>query len=217
MAPYEQQIAALRRQVGAVFPRQVMKDCSGASMMDPKTQVTRVTASPSWISPSSRSRRFALPLVHEIADENDRALLDVAVAGEVNLVGDPVLVAADAARDTSNAPNSVMAAAASIIGPRRVERALKGVDALIDLFAQRGLDDARDETFDLTSIEVDPADRALFLAGEADQDVRPELMIKAVRARGARSIFLKLLEIFGAPVHRDAVLAAIAATIAGDR
>ena len=39
-------------------------------------------------------------------------------------------------------------------------------------------------------------------------------MIKAVRARGARSVFLKLLEGFGAPLHRDAVLAAIATTIA---
>jgi hypothetical protein len=40
-------------------------------------------------------------------------LLDVAVAAEVNLVGDPALVAADAAREAGNAPNSVMAAAAS--------------------------------------------------------------------------------------------------------
>jgi hypothetical protein len=39
-------------------------------------------------------------------------------------------------------------------------------------------------------------------------------MIKAVRARGAKSLFLKLLESFGAPVHRDAVLAALATTIA---
>ena len=34
------QIAALNRQIGAVFPRQSMKDTSGASQMDPKTQVT---------------------------------------------------------------------------------------------------------------------------------------------------------------------------------
>ena len=39
-------------------------------------------------------------------------------------------------------------------------------------------------------------------------------MIKAVRTRGAKSLFLKLLESFAAPVHRDAVLAAIATTIA---
>ena len=37
---------------------------------------------------------FALPLVHEIATENDRAMLDVAVGAEINLVGDAALAAA---------------------------------------------------------------------------------------------------------------------------
>ncbi|MGF6303337.1 MULTISPECIES: hypothetical protein [Paraburkholderia] len=39
-APYDAQIAALDKQVGAVPPRQSMKDASGASQMDPKSQVT---------------------------------------------------------------------------------------------------------------------------------------------------------------------------------
>ena len=65
-----------------------------------------------------------LPLVHEIATENDRAMLDIAVAAEINLVGDAALAAADAAREAGNSPNTVMAAAAAIIGPKRVERAL---------------------------------------------------------------------------------------------
>src|SRR6201993_2788003 len=34
--PYKEQIAQLAKQLGAVFPRQVMKDASGASLMDPK-------------------------------------------------------------------------------------------------------------------------------------------------------------------------------------
>ena len=67
---------------------------------------------------------FALPLVHEIASENDWALLDIAVAAEINLVGDAALAAADAAREAGNSPNTVMAAAAALIGPKRVERAL---------------------------------------------------------------------------------------------
>jgi hypothetical protein len=215
MPPYDAQIEAVTRQIGAVVPRQVMKDTSGASMMDPRTQITSVHGiSVLDLAKQPLEANFALPLVHEIAGENDRALLDVAVAAEVNLVGDPALLAANAAREAGNAPNSVMAAAVSIIGPKRVERALKGVDALIDLFAHQGLEDARYESFDLGRIEVAEATRALFLAGPEDQDVRPELMIKAVRARGARSIFLKLLEELGAPVHRDAVLAAISTTIA---
>ncbi|HJS32718.1 MAG TPA: CoA-binding protein [Alphaproteobacteria bacterium] len=215
IAPYNEQIAAQRRHLGATLPRQNMKDCSGASQMDATTQVTSVHGySVLELAREPLEANFALPLVHEIAGENDRILLDVAVAGEVNLVGDPALAAADAARDAGNSPNTVMAAAAAIIGPRRVERALKCADALIDLFAQAGIRDARDESFDLSAVTIDERTRALFLAGQDDGDVRPPVMMKAARARGGRSVFLKLLESFRAPVHRDAVLAAIATTIA---
>lgn len=213
--PYNAQIAALNKQVGAVIARQDMKDASGASRMDVRTQVTSVHGiSILDLAGGPLEANFALPLVHEIANDNDRALLDIAVAAEVNLVGDPALAAADAAREAGNAPNSVMAAAASIIGPKRVERALACADALIDLFARSGLTDARDETFDLSTVAIDTKIRSLCLATAADHDVRPPFMIKAVRARGAKSVFIKLLESFGAPVHRDAVLAALATTLA---
>ena len=130
-----------------------MKDKSGASVMDPTTQVTSVHGhSVLDLALEPLEANFALPLVHEIAGENDRAMLDVAVAAEVNLVGDPILVAADAARDAGNAPNAVMAAAAAIVGPKRVERALACTRALIDLFAHSGLKDGRDEAFDTSGI-----------------------------------------------------------------
>lgn len=215
IAPYNKQIAAQRQHVGATFPRQNMKDCSGASQMDAMTQITSVHGySVLDLAREPLEANFALPLVHEIASENDRVLLDVAVAGEVNLIGDPALAAADAAREAGNSPNTVMAAAAAIIGPRRVERALRCADALIDLFAHSGLRDARDESFDLSAVTIDERTRALFLAGKDDVDVRPPVMMKAARTRGGRSVFLKLLESFRAPVHRDAILAAISTTIA---
>lgn len=214
--PYAGQIVALGRQVGAVVARQNMKDKSGASQMDPKTQVTSVHGHEVLdLALLPLEACFALPLVHEIANENDRALLDVAVAAEVNLVGDPILVAADAARDAGNAPNAVMAVAAAITGPRRVERALACARALIDLFAQSGLRDGRDEAFDASAIVLDAETRALFLATpeEAD-DPRPEAMLAAIEARGGRSTFLQYLKGQGGRLSRDAILAAIATTIA---
>ena len=216
IAPYNEQIDTLDRQVGAVIPRQTMKDTSGASVMDPKTQVTSVHGiSVLDIAKEPLEASFALPLVHEIASGNDRAMLDVAVAAEVNLVGDAVLTAADAARAAGNAPNSVMAAAASIIGPTRVERALQAARTLIDLFAHSGLTDSRDEDFDFRGVSLDEATRELFLATpeEAD-DPRPEAMLAAVRARGGRSVFLEFLDSLGGRPSRDAILAAISTTIA---
>ena len=120
--PYAGQIAGLGAQVGAVVARQNMKDKSGASVMDAKTQVTSVHGHEVLdLALLPLEATFALPLVHEIASENDRVMLDVAVAAEVNLVGDPILVATDAARDAGNAPNAVMATAAAITGPKRVD------------------------------------------------------------------------------------------------
>ena len=158
---------------------------------------------------------FALPLVHEIAGPQDRMMLDIAIASEINLVGDPALAAADAARQAGNSPNTVMAAAAAIIGPKRVERALACTRALIDLFAHSGMTDSRDESFNVSAIPTDDKTRSLFLAtGEDAQDPRPAAMLAAVRARGGKSVFLKFLDTLGERVSRDAILSAIATTIA---
>jgi hypothetical protein len=216
ISPYNGQIRALGRQIGAVVARQNMKDRSGASVMDAKTQATHVHGhSVLDLALLPLEANFALPLVHEIAGENDRVMLDIAVAAETNLVGDPALAAADAAREAGNSPNTVMAAAAALIGPKRVERALACAARLIDLFAHRGLLDARDQEFDFSSIEVDPQTRALFAAHASEaNDPRPEAMLKAVRDRGGRSLFLKFIESLGVRPSRDAILAAIATTIA---
>jgi succinyl-CoA synthetase alpha subunit len=215
-APYDKQIAVRSQQIGAVLARQSMKDASGASLMDPQTQVTSVHGHRVLdLALQPLEAMFALPLVHEIADAHDRALLDVAVAAEVNLVGDPILLAADAARDAGNSPNTVMSVAAAITGPRRVERALACARALITLFAQSGLCDGRDDDFDVSDISVDDETRSLFLATPEDaDDPRPEAMLAAIKARGGKSVFLRFLLGFDQRLSRDAILAAITTTIA---
>ncbi len=216
MAPYDAQLEALAQQVGAVVARQTMKDLSGASVMDPKTQVTRVHGHEVLaLALQPLEATFALPLVHEIADERDRALLGLAVAAETNLVGEPALTAAEAARDAGNAPNVVMAAAAAVTGPKRLERVLACSRALIDLFAPSGLKSGHDAAFDVGSVRLDEATRALFQASDAElDDPRIDAMRSAVAARGTTSVFLKFLERLGGRPSRDAILAAITSTIA---
>lgn len=216
LAPYDAQITALKQQIGVVTPRQNMKDKSGASVMDPTSQVTSVHGNSVLdLALQPLEANFALPLVHEIATANDRAMLDIAVAGEINLVGDPALAAAEAAREAGNSPNTVMTAAVAIIGPRRVERALACARALIDLFAHSGLKDGREDTFDASGVVLSEAHRALFSATSDEvNDPRPAAMLRAVRARGGRSFFLTYLEGQGLTLSRDAILAAISTTIA---
>ena len=124
--PYDEQIAAFARQVGTVVPRQTMKDCSGASQMDTIAQITSLHGvSMLDAAQYPLEANVNLALLHEAGGENDRKLINVAIGAELNLDGTPVLAAAQAAREAGNAPNSVLAAAASIIGPRRAPRARK--------------------------------------------------------------------------------------------
>src|SRR5215469_12102790 len=148
--PYNEQIDRLEKQIGAIFPRQPMKDASGASQMDPKTQVTSLHG----VSMLDAARNpfesnLCLALLREPAGENDRALLNLVVGAEVNLHGTPALTAAEAAREVGSSPNSVLAAAAALIGPRRAEGARRAVGELVDRFVEAGLKNALDESFDL--------------------------------------------------------------------
>ncbi|HET6518709.1 MAG TPA: hypothetical protein VFG47_02685, partial [Geminicoccaceae bacterium] len=203
-------IAESRRQIGTAFPRQSMKDSSGASVMDPATQVTSLHG----VSMLDAAREpfesnLCLALLREPNGPNDNALANVAIAAHVNLHGDPMLAAADAARAAGNAPNSALAAALSILGPRRVEGARRAVAALTERFAHR-VQDAADEAFDLRAIPS--SDPAPFVGPEPDP--RAEAMLRALDARGARSVFVRYLRGLGGHVTADAVLAAIALTLA---
>jgi hypothetical protein len=123
-------------------------------------------------------------------------------------------VAAQAAREDGNAPNAVMAAAACLIGPRRVEPARRAVRFMVDAFAEAGLKNALDEDFDFGSAAVVPDDamRGLLVGEKKDADA--EALLAGLRERGVRSVFVRYLESLGGHPTADGVLAAIAATLA---
>jgi hypothetical protein len=211
IAPYNQQILQLNRQIGRIYPRQAMRDTSGASVMDPKTQITQVHGV-SILEAAKRTLESNLchALMREPGGENDSALMNVAIAAGVNLHGDAMLTAAQASREAGNAPNAVLSAACSIYGPKRAEVARQATDALVDLFVHSGLQDARDESFNFKNIAT--KEKALFIGTEPDP--RAEAMLTALAARKARSVFVRYLRGLGEPLTRDAVLAAICATLA---
>jgi len=211
--PYNEQVAALGRQIGAVLPRQSMKDASGASQMDPKTQLTSLHGmSMLEAAQYPLEANAVLALLGEPGGENDRALVSVAVNAAVNLHGTPALAAAEAAREAGNAPNTVLAAAASLVGPRRAERARSALRMLIDGFAAAGVPDALDEAgFDPAAPRIE-APAGLFTADRPDP--KAEAMLAGLEARGARSVFLAWLRGLGGHPTADGVLAAVAATLA---
>ncbi len=214
--PYANQIHALNKQIGALIARQNMKDCSGASLMDSETQITYVHGkSVLDMAQEPMGAIFALPLVHEIADDNARAMLDVAVAAEVNLTGTVALSAAEAAREAGCPPNVVMTAAAALVGPKSVEVSSKCCRILIDIFSSTNLKSGQENTFDYSSLSMSPDQRAMF-ENNSDQGTvnRVPAITAAIKARGGVSVFLDYLLHLGINPSREAVLAAIALTIA---
>jgi succinyl-CoA synthetase alpha subunit len=211
--PYNEQIAALNKQLGAVFPRQSMKDASGASQMDPRTQVTSLHGV-SMLDAARHSfeANLALALLREPGGENDRALVNVAVGAEVNLHGTSALTAAEAAREAGSSPSGVLAAAAALIGPRRVDGTRRVIRELVDRFAAAGLKNALDESFDLGRVSDSVEIRALLARTEPEP--KAEQMLAGLHARGARSVFLRYLESLGGYPTADAVLAAATTTLA---
>jgi succinyl-CoA synthetase alpha subunit len=210
--PYRDQIAELTKQVGAIFPRETMKDRSGSSFMDPKTQVTKV----SGVSILDTARyplesNFCLALLHEHNDANDNALFNVAVAADVNLHGDIVATVADAVRATGNSPNSVLSAACAVVGPARVRGACEAADVLIELFGRSGLYAGDDIAFDRSAIKPSPEQLAKLIGKKADAKAKG--MLDGLKDRGTKSAFVDFLKSLDGAPTADAVLAAITMTI----
>jgi len=179
--------------------------------MDARTQVASLHGM-SMLHAAQRSfeENAVLALVHEPGDENDRALVCVAIASEIQLQGDPALAAAQAAREALAPPNCALSAAASLIGPRRQHAARIAMAKLIDLFAAAGVKDARDESLDVRGLDRSCAQ--LFAAPASD--AKAEAMRAALKARGAKSAFVRYLDSLDVPLSADAMLAAIACTLA---
>ena len=191
-----------------------MKDASGASQMDAKTQVTSLHG-------VSMLRRRAVPveaniglaLLHEPGGDNDRALVNVAVGAR-----DQSARHAGAGRGAGRARGRQRAQCGAGRGGQHRRPAAHGASApgarrlLIERFAAAGLVDALDETFDL--VESSTSRDARSLLG-IEPDPRAAGDARRPARRGAR-IGVRALPSTACRGHptADAVLAAITATLA---
>ena len=169
-----------------------MKDASGASQMDAKTQVSSLhgACDARRRAHSARRRTSAFALLHESGGENDEKLIDVAVAADVNLHGTPELAAAQAAREGGQRAQRVLAAAAALFGPNR-QRAARRIAAtwMIDRFAGAGLASALRTKTSTSPASTRAALRAWLFADT--RDPRAEAMLAGAETeRGAKSAFL---------------------------
>jgi succinyl-CoA synthetase alpha subunit len=211
IAPYNEQIARVNRQVGAIAPRQPMKDASGATQMDALTQVSSLHGV-SMLDAATQSleANACLALLQHPGSANDHRLMAAAVAAFCNLHGTPELAAAQASREAGNAPNAVLAAAAAIVGPRRQEAAREAARLMIDRFSAAGLVNAADAGFDVARVEISGSE-PLFGAAP---DERALALLAALRSRRAESVFVRWLTSLPGHPTAAAVLAAVTTSLA---
>ena len=216
LEPYNEQISALDEVVGAILPRQAMKDTSGASMMDPKTQVTRIHGTTVLdASTHSFEENLVQSLTREYPDANGAAMANVILNAFVNQAGNIGLAAADEAREAGNSPNTVLSSAVAMVGPNKVAKARAAAAALVQLFKKSGIENAADTNADI-SAQVDAADASLFTIGEPC--ALSDNIVAALEARGTNSVFVNFVkavaEKAGAQVSAAALVAAVTTHVA---
>ena len=216
MEPYNQQIADLDKQVGVIFPRQNMKDCSGASRMDPKTQISQIHGvSVLDSSTHTLEENLVQSLVREYPDANGAVMANVALNAFVNQSGTVLLAAADAAREAGSSPNAVLSSAVAIVGPKELESAKNAVKVLVDLFGLSGLQDPSVTDFDFSEqiklVEASAELQEVLVSEKAGK--RGRNMLTALDQRGVKSVFVDFLKALAdrpqSNVRDNVVLAAI--------
>lgn len=205
--PYNEQIDNINKFVGAQFARQPMKDTSGVSMMDPKTQITKINNfSLLECSEKSLEENLVMSVIKKYPGSTSTALANIALNSYVNFHGDSAMAAAQASREAGNSPNTVLSSAVSIIGKGRVETALKVSETLVETFAHAGIKCYGDK-YDFKA-ELSKADKSLYVADGSDTCA--ETALKAIAGLDRKSVFIDFVtEAAGGKPSMQALLGAI--------
>jgi succinyl-CoA synthetase alpha subunit len=214
VSPYDEQIAYINRHIGAHYPRQPMKDTSGASQMDPMTQVTKIH-NISILDASKRSleENLVMSMVKGYPDEYGKALANIVFNAYVNHYASVAAIAADASRQAGNSPNTALSAAVSILGKGSVKKAVEVANILLDEFQLSGVKTGT-EDFDYSKILKDlKPEHKKALTAEKDDPLGARIL-KAVEGLGKKSVFINFVkEGSGGKPSADALLSAIWMTL----
>ena len=194
ISPYNEQIEALDKRVGAQFSRETLKDASGASMMDPKTQVSKIH-NQSILDASTKSfeANLVFALIRQYPGEYGEKITNIVLNTFVNQHGKPTLAAAEASRENGNSPNTVVSSAIAIVGKKTVERSMNAARALVDIFKFCKFTDPT-EIFDYSDLlnKSDEFKEALVCS---QGDTRAPKMLDCLNKAG-KSVFISFCEEF---------------------
>ncbi|MCK5720003.1 MAG: hypothetical protein KAH84_08685 [Thiomargarita sp.] len=215
ISPYREQLAILDSQLGVIFPRQTMKDTSGATMMDPKTQVSKLHGiSVLDTALHSYEENLVMSITQKYPDDNGRALANVVLNAFVNQHGKSALIATEASRNSGNSPNTILCSALATLGPNTTQKARDTVKILLNTFNGSGLANPADTSFDFSQqLDKIMADEKAMELLVSTGNICGTVMIDAIEKRGACSVFVEfikqLAEKGNGELHGQVILAAI--------
>jgi succinyl-CoA synthetase alpha subunit len=142
LPPYDKQIAEINKQVGANFLRQNMRNKSGASRMDSRTQVAELHGKPVLeLSKRSYEENIYFALAKVMPDKRDLPALNL-LLNHFTAIEDSSHEAAEAARKNGASPNGVLAAHIAGRGiPEMIRAAQEYVRNMIDFIREFGLNE----------------------------------------------------------------------------
>ncbi|PIP71596.1 MAG: CoA-binding protein, partial [Nitrospinae bacterium CG22_combo_CG10-13_8_21_14_all_47_10] len=213
--PYNEQIEALNKMVGAQHRRETLKDASGASMMDPKTQVSKIHGT-SILSASVKTfeANLVFALTRDYTCEYGEKIANIVLNMYVNQHGQPTLAAAEASRENGNSPNTVISSAVAICGKKMVQKAMDASHALLELFQYTKMNDVG-EKFDYADLlkEAGKFKDVLLADGE---DACAKKLADCLNKAGY-SVFVQFVQDFaeanGGKLSTDALFAAVWTTL----
>jgi len=142
LSPYNEEIHAAQKELGALYLRERMRNASSASLINRKTQIAELHGFPviDLIEFSLESNMiFALTKVHP--DKNQQHLVNICL----NYLGRPdgqIIDAVKTAETNGATPNQAVMVAASMLGNHKdFQMAKQYTSALIDLFVELGIKD----------------------------------------------------------------------------
>jgi len=191
MAPYNDTIKKLGNQVGAQLTREAMRNKSGASMMNPKTQITEVhgvsvldlvteefAGTNLFALTKAQPSKEELPLVH-------------AIMNYFTAIGAEYFDVAKATRANNALPNGYLGAAVLMNGDRQVFKDYRAItDKLIDLFYTQVW---TDKSVNDAVIDKALAEKGAMPEGEAtaQEAAAYDYFVQKIAATGQESIFTK--------------------------
>jgi succinyl-CoA synthetase alpha subunit len=213
--PYNQQIEALNKMVGAQYRRETLKDASGASMMDPKTQVSKIhNTSILDASVKTFEANLVYALTRVYTSEYGEKIANIVLNMYVNQHGQATLAAAQASRENGNSPNTVVSAAVAICGKKMVQKAMDASTALLELFQFTKMNDVT-EKFDYAD-QLKEADKYKdVLLADGDDPCASKLADCLNKA--GYSVFIKFVQDYaeanGGKLSTDALFGAVWTTL----